>query len=88
MDAQEFAMHMNAGKHYGQASACGTKIRHGSESEAERHALALNRHPSRKGGENPQEHYPCYWCNHWHVGREMTEEERSRFRRGEEETGR
>lgn len=75
MDAQEFAMHLAAGKHYGQASACGAKIRHGSEERAASAARVLNgRHLPHK-----VEAYPCYWCNDWHVGREMTEEERSLF---------
>lgn len=74
MDVIDFAMHMKAGKSYGRDRTCGKKTDFKSEETAAKSAPIL----SEKYG-HQMEAYPCFWCDGWHVGREMTDEERVHF---------
>lgn len=74
MDKTEFDMHIAAGVVYGRERTCGTKTDFKSEERAIEVAPVL----SRKFG-HEMEAYPCAFCAGWHVGREMTAEEREKF---------
>ncbi len=74
MDDIEKKMHLAAGLAYGQERTCGKKMDFESEETAVRMAPKL----SEKFG-HVMEAYPCAFCDGWHVGREMTEEERKTF---------
>ncbi len=73
----ERAMHLRAGQRYGVESTCKDKIDYKSEHSAERSARAMTRKTGRA-----VEAYPCIWCDGWHIGREMTREEREQFNAG------
>lgn len=74
MDTKEVLMHIQAGMAYGEESTCGKKVRYGSEASASRAAITMSiKH------EKAMEHYPCAFCDMWHIGRTMTEEERVKF---------
>lgn len=87
MSPDDVLMHLRAGAAAGRKSTCGTKIKHPSEEAAQRHADSLNRRSAVISGERGRcEPYPCAFCSDpeaddftWHVGREMTAEERSQF---------
>lgn len=72
MDAETVAMHLRAGKAYGEEATCGSKVKHLSEDVASRMAASLNRRVNKTHDVEP---YPCFWCQNWHVGRTMTPEE-------------
>lgn len=74
MDPIDTAMHLRAGKVYGRERTCGKKTDFKSEERAAKSAPVL----SEKYG-HQMEAYPCAFCNGWHVGREMTDEEREHF---------
>lgn len=84
MSPEEIQMHLAAGRYYGRHSACGSKIKHHSEYEADRHASGLNKRIRRQ---YDAEAYPCFWCSpniskgdfFWHVGRRMYQDERDLF---------
>lgn len=67
-------MHLLAGKTYGQEATCGKKIDFQSEETATKSAVKLTDKYQRD-----MEAYPCYFCNGWHVGRKLTQEEIERF---------
>lgn len=69
MEERMARLHLAAARACGEAAACGKKVRHPDEYSAARHAEALN---SSGKARNVQEPYPCPWCNHWHVGRQMS----------------
>lgn len=79
MTPEDFEMHLRAGATYGRESTCGIKIDYASEQTASKAALAMTARQKKLGYERPLEAYPCTWCSGWHIGREMTEEERIRF---------
>lgn len=88
MDAVEMKMHFRAAEAAGQESACGVKFQHESEWDAERAARALNSRKEVEIGElHRVEPYPCVFCSpmpmahqyYWHVGPEMTPEERETY---------
>lgn len=88
MDRKEIKMHLAAGTVAGKDSTCGTKLQHDTLEGAQSHADALNRRPEVVSGERHRvEPYPCVWCSpsaymdkyYYHVGREMTEEERKQY---------
>lgn len=89
VDSQGIKMHMAAARDAGKESACGEKFQHDSEDAAWRAANHLNRRPEVETGERHRvEPYPCPFCSpypeldgwyFWHVGREMTPEERERW---------
>lgn len=88
MDKREARMHMLAAEAAGRDSACGMKFQHGTEDAAWRAANHLNRRPEVAAGERHRvEPYPCPFCSpsqfneifYWHVGREMTTEERKHW---------
>lgn len=74
MDEAERQMHLKAGLAYGRERTCGVKHNFKSEETAVKVAPRL----SEKFG-HVMEGYPCAFCDGWHVGREMTPEERARF---------
>jgi hypothetical protein len=84
MDRAEINVHLRAATAAGKDSACGTKIQHSTLDGAQSHADSLNRRPEVLPRSEP---YPCPWCSpspnlgrfYWHVGREMTEEERVKY---------
>jgi hypothetical protein len=67
-------MHVAAGLHYGVDATCGNKIDFRSEATAAKSAAKL----TEKYGRD-MEGYPCGFCNGWHVGRKLTDEEVARF---------
>lgn len=91
MNRKEILMHLAAGRAAGIDRTCGMKMQHDTLESAQSHADALNRRPEVATGERHRvEPYPCVWCSpspfmdrfYYHVGREMTEEERKQY--GEE----
>lgn len=72
MDEETRQLHLSAGKQYGREATCGTKVDYRSEESAVRAAEAMN---AKSTTRKPLEAYPCYWCEGWHIGRAMTEEE-------------
>lgn len=76
MDEELKQLHLDAGKASGEETTClrwgKPKQRYGSEDQAAKAAAALNR--SGKA-HHTVEAYPCFWCSHWHIGREMALEE-------------
>ena len=75
MDNEEIQLHYRAARHYGEASACGEKIRF-SEKSAINAVYAM----SKKVLDKQFEYYPCPFCGHFHDGRKMTQEERDFFK--------
>jgi len=71
---KEIQMHLKAGEAYGRGSTCGNKIKYGHEETAVKAAEKLTITYSK-----PLEAYPCFFCQEWHIGRKMTEEERVKF---------
>lgn len=80
MDGVERQLHLRAGKAYGRDATCGTKIDYRSEESALRGATAMAIKHGRQ-----LEHYPCFWCSGWHIGRAMSEAERRQFAVPEED---
>lgn len=94
MDDREIAMHLKAARAAGKESACGVKLQHTTLLQAEAAAQSLNhRKEVLDGTRNRVEPYPCPFCSPnlvnsawgrpvylWHVGREMTPEEREQYR--------
>lgn len=74
MDDATHQLHLVAGRAYGREATCGKKVDYKSEESADRAAQSM----MRKGSKD-LEAYPCYWCQGWHIGRAMTDEERGRF---------
>lgn len=72
-------MHLRAGEAYGRDATCGLKVDYKREESAIRAAQAMT--AKRTDGKR-LEAYPCFFCAGWHVGREMTDEERARFAHG------
>ncbi len=70
MDEETRARHMSAGEAYGRAATCGNKIDYKSEKSAARAAEAMN-----AKSDKVLEAYPCFWCQGWHIGRAITEQE-------------
>lgn len=74
MQIREIDMHLRAGRYYGKLATCGTKIDYKSEPSATAAAVKMSKKSNRE-----LEAYPCDWCHGWHIGRTMTERERSIF---------
>lgn len=72
MDDETFRLHLNAGRRYGEAATCGTKVNYESEETADRAAEAMT---AKGAARKPLEGYPCCWCGGWHIGRKMSPEE-------------
>lgn len=66
------ALHVAAGLRAGRDRTCGKKIGYSSEGSAQVAADAMNQKP---GTRNVLEAYPCAFCEKWHVGRKMSDEE-------------
>lgn len=75
MDEATREMHKRAALFYGRESSCGTKIKY-SEDSAVKAAESMSR---KYAGTKVLEAYPCPWCERWHVGRQMTEDEQQSF---------
>jgi hypothetical protein len=74
MDQSEVDMHIKAGLAYGEEATCGTKINYAGESSAIRAASFAS-----AKYEKDLEAYPCAFCDGWHIGRAMTDDERKHF---------
>jgi hypothetical protein len=74
MDDAVTRMHLRAGEAYGRGPTCGNKIKYGHEETAVKAASKLTITYTK-----PLEAYPCFFCQSWHIGRAMTEEERVKF---------
>jgi hypothetical protein len=70
MDPETHQMHLIAGRRYGREATCGTKINYEFEDIADKAVVAMKNKASK-----PLEAYPCFWCNGWHIGRKMSEQE-------------
>jgi hypothetical protein len=66
------ALHIAAGRLAGRDRTCGTKIGYGSEESAMKAVDSMNRKVTTR---KPLEAYPCAFCDKWHVGRKMSDEE-------------
>ena len=74
MGTEEILVHYRAGAHYGRESACGNKINYVSISTGERAASKMSVTYNKD-----MEAYPCVWCGGVHIGRKMTEDEKTEF---------
>jgi hypothetical protein len=72
MDPKTHELHLAAGRAYGRDATCGKKVDYKSESTADRAAQAMNKFAKTR---HELEAYPCAWCEGWHIGRAMTQEE-------------
>lgn len=70
MDEVTRQLHLDAGRRYGREATCGVKIDYKSEASAQRAATKM-----MAKGSKELEAYPCAWCDGWHIGRKMSEEE-------------
>lgn len=71
MDKDVYDLHITAGLKAGKDRTCGKKINYITECSAEKAVTAMN----KKTYPKVLEHYPCAFCNGWHIGRKMSEEE-------------
>lgn len=71
MDPKTQRFHLEAGRKAGRERTCGNKVKY-SQASAEKAAVSMNKKPTTR---NELEAYPCYFCNEWHVGRKMSQEE-------------
>lgn len=78
MDERERRMHLAAGMEYGVKSTCGEGEHQKINYVYENTAIVAAAKGSEKYSK-AMEAYPCPWCDGWHIGRKMTEEERERF---------
>jgi hypothetical protein len=76
MDDSTMAMHLAAGRAYGEEATCGRKVNYKTEASADRGAAAMT---AKRTDGKVLEAYPCWWCKGWHIGRAMGEDERSEF---------
>lgn len=76
MNKDLYDLHILAGEKAGQEATCGKKIKYSSEEKAQKAAESMNKKPTTR---KELEHYPCYFCNEWHVGRKMSLEELKNF---------
>ncbi len=72
MSPELHQLHLEAGKKCGVEHTCGNKIKFSHEELAEKHAKAHNKWEERR---HDVEAYPCGFCNHWHVGRIISQVE-------------
>ncbi len=71
-------MHRKVGSIMNKIGVCGEKINYKSEESATRAAESMNKRTERRGY-HKLEAYPCFYCEGWHIGREMTEEEMIKY---------
>lgn len=64
--------HLAAGRLAGCDRTCTGKVRYGHEESATKAATAMNKKPTTRKELEP---YPCPFCDGWHIGRKMSEEE-------------
>jgi len=72
MDSILYKLHLAAAKACGEDRSCRDKVRYGSEETARESADAMNLKGDRK---YLLEHYPCPFCDGWHLGRHMSIDE-------------
>ena len=72
MESDVYELHLEVGKMSGESQTCGTKVQHNGIYQAEKAAAAHNQWDKRK---HDVQAYPCFFCDHWHVGGIMTIEE-------------
>jgi len=82
MDDRTRRLHLAAGRAYGRDATCGTKVDYKSEETAGKAAAGM-----MSKGSKDLEPYPCFWCDGWHIGRRMSNEELERFTVQENDTG-
>ncbi len=82
MDTKIYELHINAGKKAGIDSTCGKKIGYSTEESALKAAIAMNKKQSTR---KILEGYPCAFCEKWHVGRQMSEDELLSYLEGNKE---
>ena len=70
MDTETHRLHLIAGRRYGREATCGSKVNYLFEETANKAVIATQRKANK-----PLEAYPCFWCNGWHIGRKMSEQE-------------
>lgn len=68
MDTVLYYAHLDVGRVSGEEKTCGNKHRFPTEEKAIRATAAHNRWAMRR---HDVEHYPCFFCQQWHVGRIM-----------------
>ena len=66
------ALHLAAGLRAGLDRTCVKKVAYSSETSAGKAADAMNAKPDTR---NVLEAYPCPFCDRWHVGRKLSDEE-------------
>lgn len=74
MKSDEYRMHIWVCHVYGKQSACRNKVNYRSEQKANEKAQTLTKQYCKL-----LEAYPCAFCDGWHIGRALTDEERSKF---------
>jgi hypothetical protein len=74
MDAEEIERCKRVCVILGVVRSCGVKVKYDTEQQAEKSA----KRNGKKWGKEMNA-YPCYWCNHWHIGRKMSKEELERY---------
>jgi hypothetical protein len=67
-----YNLHLHAGKSIGKGKTCGSKIDYKTEEKA---IEAVDRMNSKPNTRNILEAYPCAFCQGWHIGRAMTQDE-------------
>jgi hypothetical protein len=78
MDNATRRMHLRAGYAYGRDATCGPPEKPKQKYHTEETAADAAVRMSTQYGRD-LEHYPCYWCGDWHIGRTMTQEERDQY---------
>lgn len=72
MDQELYNLHLEAGRRAGKDRTCGQKVAFPTEESATRAAERVNRRPVQHHKVEP---YPCAFCQKWHTGRVMSEDE-------------
>ncbi len=78
MSVEETEIHLRAGRTYGRDATCGPvekpKVNYHNEASAVKAARIMTEKHAKD-----MEAYPCAWCDGWHIGRAMTQEEWAEF---------
>lgn len=73
MNALDYVLHIYAAFIYGEESSCAGKIQYSNHGQARTACWKMNAKPTTK---NVLEPYPCPFCQKWHVGRAMSDDEK------------
>jgi len=68
MNQELYDLHKDAGRKAGREATCGKKVAYNTEESAAKAAASMNAKPTTR---KELEHYPCFFCCKWHVGRKM-----------------